>query len=464
MSGRGRRHHDRLAFWLPVVVVLALLVGGGVVYFLDRGDDPAAPAAPAAVPPPSGVVLPEVVPPAPVAVAASGAVAPRAVRRAVAAPLDDPALGPHVLMSVTTLDGAPVLTEGNGTVLPASTLKLLTAVAALDVLGPDRTFETTVVADGPRRVVLVGGGDPLLSASGLRRLATQTAAAMLADGTRAVRVGYDTSLFAGPSVCACWPATYVTDGVVSPIEPLWVDEGRDDSGFGRVDDPAATAALEFADLLERAGLEVRDVPTSTTASAAATEVASLESEPLVALVEHTLETSDNEAAEVLARQVGIATSGTGSFASGARAVLGAVEALGVPTTGAVVRDGSGLSREDRLSPRTLTVLLATAASVAHPDLRAVVTGLPVAGFTGSLEDRYETSDAGRGFVQAKTGTLTGVSGLAGILTDRTGAPLLFAVVADRVAVADTLDARAALDEVTSALAGCRCGAAGTVAP
>ena len=461
MSRRGRRHHDRLALWLPLVVVVAIVAAGATAFYLHRENEPTTPAL---VPPPPGLVLPEVQQPAPVAAAASGAVDARAVRRAVAAPLADPDLGPHVLTSVTTLDGTPVLTEGSGTVVPASTLKLLTAAAALDVLGPDHTFETTVVAADPRRVVLVGGGDPLLSAADLRRLAVSTATAMQADGIRAVRVGYDTSLFSGPSVCACWPAGYVADGVVAPIEPLWVDEGRDESGFGRVDDPAAVAAQLFADRLEQAGLEVRDIPTETTAPTPATQLAAHESLPLAALVEHTLETSDNEAAEVLARQVGIATSGTGSFAAGADGVLETVEALGVPTPGAVVLDGSGLSREDRLDPRTLTGVLAAAGAADRPDLRAVLTGLPVAGFTGSLEERFETSYAGRGFVQAKTGTLTGVSGLAGIVTDRTGAPLLFAVVADRVAVADTLDARAALDEVTSALADCRCGPAGSVAP
>ena len=67
-------------------------------------------------------------------------------------------------------------------------------------------------------------------------------------------------------------------------------------------------------------------------------------------------------------------------------------------------------------------------------------------------------------MRAKTGTLSGVTGLAGTVTDRTGTPMVFAFLADEVALVDTLDARAALDDLTSALAGCRCGVAGTVAP
>ena len=181
------------------------------------------------------------------------------------------------------------------------------------------------------------------------------------------------------------------------------------------------------------------------------------------IVEHTLEISDNEAAEVLAHQVGLAVSGTASFAAGARAVLDTLAALGVPVDDAEVYDGSGLSRDNALDPDTITGVLEVAAAAEHPALRSVVTGLPVAGFTGSLSERF-VDDTGRGFVRAKTGTLSGVSGLAGTVTDRTGVPMVFAVLADRIALVDTLDARAALDDLTSALAACRCGAAGTVAP
>jgi D-alanyl-D-alanine carboxypeptidase/D-alanyl-D-alanine-endopeptidase (penicillin-binding protein 4) len=103
-------------------------------------------------------------------------------------------------------------------------------------------------------------------------------------------------------------------------------------------------------------------------------------------------------------------------------------------------------------------VLALAASEEHPELRAVVTGLPVAAFSGSLESRFADADpAGRGRVRAKTGTLTGVSSLAGIATDVDGDPLVFVLMADRIALEDTLDARAALDRLAAALGACRCG-------
>jgi D-alanyl-D-alanine carboxypeptidase/D-alanyl-D-alanine-endopeptidase (penicillin-binding protein 4) len=87
-----------------------------------------------------------------------------------------------------------------------------------------------------------------------------------------------------------------------------------------------------------------------------------------------------------------------------------------------------------------------------------VTGLPVAGFTGSLASRFVHDPAGRGTVRAKTGTLTGVDGLAGTVTTRDGALLGFVAVADRVRTGETLGARDALDRVAAALAGCACAA------
>ena len=169
--------------------------------------------------------------------------------------------------------------------------------------------------------------------------------------------------------------------------------------------------------------------------------------------------SDNEAAEVLLRHVGLAVSEQGSAAAGVRAVKKTLGALGVPLAGARLYDGSGLSRENRLRPVTLLGTLRAATSDERPDLRAVLTGLPVAGFTGSLAVRFEDADPrGRGLVRAKTGTLTGVSSLAGLVIDRDGQPLLFVLMADRVDPVDTLAARDALDAAAAKLASCRCAA------
>lgn len=473
------RRSGRTLRWLPVALVLALLVAAGASYRFDLGSHwfglgaPSPQSNPAAVAPPAGLVLPALTEPTPVAVPAEGdSAAAGRVRRALAPALTDPDLGPDVFARVARLeDGRTLFSSGRGTAVPASTMKLLTTTAALAELGPDHTFATTVVRRGRQGIVLVGGGDPFLAAApatdptyparaDVTTLAQATATALREQGVRRVHVGYDDSLFSGPRINPRWPADYVPDGVVAPITALWVDEGRPLTGTGRVADPSATAATVFAAALARSGVGVLGLPRARQAAPDATTLAGVESAPLAEIVEQVLAVSDNEAAEVLAHQVGVARSGRGSFAGGATGVRRVLDELGVPLTGARVYDGSGLSREDRLSPATLVAVLRTAAAADHPELRAVVTGLPVAGFSGSLAERFADADPrGLGRVRAKTGTLSGVSALAGIATDLDGDPLVFVLMADRVALADTLDARDALDALAAALGACRCGSA-----
>jgi D-alanyl-D-alanine carboxypeptidase/D-alanyl-D-alanine-endopeptidase (penicillin-binding protein 4) len=245
--------------------------------------------------------------------------------------------------------------------------------------------------------------------------------------------------------------------VVPPITALWVDEGKGpDDRY--VADPSAAAAGAFARALEAHGIVVRGTPRHAVSAGTDAEIAAVESAPLGQIVERTLAVSDNNAAEVLAHHVGIAVRQDGSFAGGAAAVLEVLQKLGVDTTGASLYDGSGLSRRDRLTADTLLGVLRIAASADHPELRAVVTGLPVAGFTGSLQWRFDDAPAAaRGRVRAKTGTLTGVSGLAGVVTDLDGDRMAFVAIADKVARPQTLAARKALDAIAAALAACHCG-------
>ncbi len=135
----------------------------------------------------------------------------------------------------------------------------------------------------------------------------------------------------------------------------------------------------------------------------------------------------------------------------------ALHQLGVPLAGAVIHDGSGLSREDRLRPATELGVLRAAASADHPALRQVLTGLPVSGFSGSLAHRFDTGEqAARGRVRAKTGTLSGVHGLSGVATDLDGDVLGFVVIADQVPAQYSYLAEAQIDEIAAALGGCHC--------
>ncbi|WP_165355048.1 D-alanyl-D-alanine carboxypeptidase/D-alanyl-D-alanine-endopeptidase [Nocardioides oleivorans] len=480
-SKRGRREVRHLVgVWLPVLLVVALLGAGVGAYRYDWGQrylpwlsaDPAT--EPEQVLPPAGLELPEWTTPAADAqpVDEASAIAPDRVEAAVARRLADPDLGPHVVGAVSSLaPGGEVWTSGDGRYLPASTTKLLTLGAALDVLGPDRTFTTTVVrGDGPREVVLVGGGDPLLASQPLTvaeagstypaRADATTLAVQAADalqGLGKVRVRFDDSLFSGPTDNPAWRRDYVPDDVVSPITSLMVDSGIAADGLSRSDDPSLAAARVFADALRAAGVEVAGEPQRVVVQPDAEVLASVESAPLSEVAERILDVSDNEGAEVVGHQVGLAVSGTGSFEAGAAAVLGTLSGLGVDVTGDEVYDGSGLSRRNRVSTTTVLQLLQHAAGPDGDAMRNLLTGLPVAGFTGSLTYRFADGPAlARGLVRAKTGTLTGVHALAGIAVDRDGEPMVFVLAADRVAEDKSLDARDALDRAAGALAACRC--------
>lgn len=479
--GKGEQQHARpgwlfrLSGWLPDVAVLLVLVLAGAQVQFDLADrfglvaDPAR--EPAQVAPPAGVQVPEQPDAAPVAAPARAVPDADAVRRAVAGLVPGRRLAARTVALVTDLDGRVLFRHGSGAITPASNTKLLSAAAALSVLGPETTFRTTVRRVGAESTIhLVGGGDPyLVRDRGQGRakyppratvvdLARQTAESLRASQTNRVHLRFDDSMFSGPGVNPHWPATYIPEMVVPPISALWVDQGRNPDGWGYVDDPAASAAAEFAAELRRQGIIVNQRVVRAEAPVQATTVAQVESAPLSAIVHRIVSASDNNAAEVVLRQLG-AAEGDASSAGGARATLATLGQLGVDLTGAVIHDGSGLSRENRLSAQTLVDVLLLASSPEHPELRSVITGLSVAGFEGSLSNRFDRTDpAARGRVLAKTGTLTGVHGLAGIATDLTGAPMVFAILTDGVPPARTLRARLQLDRFAAALGACRCAA------
>jgi D-alanyl-D-alanine carboxypeptidase/D-alanyl-D-alanine-endopeptidase (penicillin-binding protein 4) len=123
-----------------------------------------------------------------------------------------------------------------------------------------------------------------------------------------------------------------------------------------------------------------------------------------------------------------------------------------------VYDGSGLSHDNRITPAALAKVVALAASPAHPELRTVLSGMPVAGFSGTLDDRFDagTASAGRGVVRAKTGTLDGVNTLAGAVEDADGRLLAFAFMANQVPASRVDAVLSSLDTLAGTLAGCGC--------
>ncbi|WP_055750148.1 D-alanyl-D-alanine carboxypeptidase/D-alanyl-D-alanine-endopeptidase [Frankia sp. AvcI1] len=419
---------------------------------------------------------------------------PASVAARLAGPLGDPVLAGPAAFVVDASTGHVLLDDRARTpAVPASTLKTAVATAAL-VTFPDTRLRTSVLYSPPPNsqppatrppgsrpagaagqapggtLWLVGGGDPTLTAApgtngypAFARLADLVAQVRAAGITSVARVVGDGSLFVGPDRAPGWRDNYVTDGDVTPVSALELDAGRSAPGAEgpRSPTPAAAATAAFAGALTAAGIPVGAIGTGT-AEAGATRVASVDSPPVRVLVERMLTESDNDLAESLGRLVALRRGLPPSFAGAAKAVTDTVTELGIPTAGMALNDVSGLSTADLIAPATLVALLRAAVLPTRPALRTVLTGLPVAGFSGTLNDRYATADTapGAGDVRAKTGTLRNVSSLAGQLVDADGRLLLFAFLSPAEEGGGT---KAALDRVAAALAGCGCPAPAPVA-
>ena len=458
-------------------LLAAAVLAGCTAVAVDAGDGPAPrPAArPSASPSPSPVstALPTAEPRAALLPPADDGRAPTeaGLQALVAAALADPALADGLAVSVLDAGTGEPLHERSAEepLLPASTAKIVTAMAALAALPADRRLRTRVVAGAaPGEVVLVGGGDPMLASPGAAatypepaRLASLAARVRAALGGAAVtRVLVDESLYAGERLAPGWRVTYVTEGAVAPVGPLMVDGGRvRPQRNARHGDPALAAGRAFAALVQPGAEVAVDRGTAPAGAAALGEVVS---PPVSALVERMLVRSDNDLAEALARQVAVARGRPASFAGAAQAVgevLGPLlDDAGVARGAVRLVDGSGLSRSNRLQPAALTRLLARVATGDDARLAPVVSGLPVAGFDGTLAERYRRGRSlpGAGAVRAKTGTLDGVSALAGLVRTADGRLLAFDLTANAVPLGSTRRAERALDVLATRLAACGC--------
>lgn len=355
--------------------------------------------------------------------------------------------------------------EAGEAAVPASTTKIVTAVSVLHSAGPDATMRTSVVNGPDDQIILVGAGDPTLTGSAdpgtyprlasLDDLAARTADALRESGVDSVSLGYDDSRYVGSDTGPGWKPNYVYEGSTAPVHALMLDGGRihpERHYSEREDDPPRAAAEAFADRLGDAGVDVSGEPEPTKADGGADTLASVASPPVSALVEKMMLESDNNIAEALMRQVAIAEGEEPSFEGATEATRGVLDELGV--SGVHVEDGSGLSVNNRITARALVQTLLLAADPERPDLHYTLSGLPTAHFTGTLHERYGSesdSSAGAGVVRGKTGTLSGVSTLAGTIYDANGRPVVFAFMAnDSAAVGSTLDTFA------SAIAECGC--------
>jgi D-alanyl-D-alanine carboxypeptidase/D-alanyl-D-alanine-endopeptidase (penicillin-binding protein 4) len=454
-----RRRIPKLRVLIAALVLAVLAAGGGALFGLRGGGGKpywqAQPEA-AAVAPVLGALGPNAKQPSQAALTA-----------ALTPLLADPRLGPHVAASVVDVTSGQLLFDSSGTVgaVPASTAKLVTAAAVLRARGPAYQIPTRAVAGtSPGEVVLIGGGDPTLAVNangfypGAARLDLLAAQVLKTLGDqKPTKVTVDASLFSGPGFNPTWDPSdrgqYITN-----ISALMTDGGLKDARRSTGKDiyslqPEIDAGQAFA-----AALGVSAPVTVGGAPPKADQLGQVLSLPISRMVETMLTKSDNMIAEAMARQVAVARGKPASFDGGAQATREELADLKLPADGFGLIDGSGLSYNDHVTAQLLTAVLAMAASSQHPELRAIISGLPVAGWSGTLNKRYQANGtaAAAGVVRAKTGTLRSVNSLAGVAVDADGRLLAFSVLADETPGTAADPAEAALDRVAATVAACGC--------
>lgn len=306
---------------------------------------------------------------------------------------------------------------------PASNMKLLVAATALEVLGPDHRFETRLVGRRFGSTIagnlwLVGGGDPLLSTRAYpptQRLRTisPTYLDALADEIAASGITMisgsvvgDESRYDKERFVPTWG-----DGIRSieagPLSALLVDDGSLVGEPLKPANPAIAAATAFTRLLESRGVRVLGVPTTGVAPTDGDVLARLTSASLAAGFVDLLTNSDNNAAELLLREIGLVRANEPTRVAGLRVMADVLTTLGVPMEGVVLADGSGLDGGNRVTCATLTSLLDQFGPTSP-----IGQSLALAGATGTLQDVLTTGPAD-GRMRAKTGTLRNVKSLSG---------------------------------------------------
>lgn len=350
--------------------------------------------------------------------------------------------------AIVELDGRTIYRRNDsGSLAPASTLKLATALAALDVLGRDSTLTTRFVSTGPVRngtldgnLWIVGGGDPLLSTKGYTAVfddPDQTTVDLGSLADELSRLGIkritgdiigDDSRYDQVRWIPTWPQRYQVGGTVAPLSALVVNDGS--TGYTetpeattttrKAGDPPLLFAQTLRSVLVQRGVQVGGGASTGRAPSDGREIGSFQSLPVASIVAEMLTDSDNTTAELLTKEMGVVTAGQGTTAAGLAAIRASLERQGFDVSSLVMNDGSGLDTGDRM---TCTLLLELVEHVAED--AELSAALPVGGKTGTLRRRMLAVPS-TGKVRAKTGTLNGINALAGFVDTTQGSTLTFA--------------------------------------
>jgi serine-type D-Ala-D-Ala carboxypeptidase/endopeptidase (penicillin-binding protein 4) len=448
-----------------VLVIVAAVVAAAAL-FTASGRGASGPQVPP--PPPAVTAKPSIVP-----VAATAPVpTPSGLAAALATVVADPNLGKLGGRVTDALTGEELWQQQDDMLMqPASTNKTLTSAAALLALDREARVTTRVVAADQAGasgvIVLVGGGDPTLSGAPPGQDTWYHGAARISDladqvrrsGVTPTAVQVDTSLFSGPTFAPGWDPADIEGGDIAPIESVMLDAGRIQPATDQ-SRRSVTPALDAGHALATAlGVDPRQVTIAAhPGPSGARQLAAVRSAPLIERLNEMMSVSDNVMAECIAREVAAAMQRPLSFAGAVDAVTNRLSTAHVDTSGATLQDSSGLSVDDRLSAKTLDAVVQGAAGPDEPKLRPLLDLLPIAGGSGTLSDRFLDATfhaAGpAGWLRAKTGSLTAINALAGVVTDRSGRVLTFALISNDAG----MTGRTAIDAVATSLWSCGCAA------
>jgi D-alanyl-D-alanine carboxypeptidase/D-alanyl-D-alanine-endopeptidase (penicillin-binding protein 4) len=362
--------------------------------------------------------------------------------------------------------------ETDRPVTPASTQKLLSGAAVLHTLDPQSRFTTSVVRTGPDTVALVAGGDTMLAPgegdplaveghAGLADLAEQVVDRLGRDpgAPATLTVTLDMTHAAGPRYAPRWNMADIAAGFNQGVTMIGLAGQRPRPGEPSPPFPELEAAAALAEALRETGLPATVATDPVLGSAASgPRLGAVRSATVAEITALAMADSDNALTEGLARQASASVGGPTDFEGVAAFVVDRVAGLGVDVAGAALLDTSGMTYDQLLPARVVSDLLLLATTGADPVLVPLVAALPVAGLSGTLDDRFATTSTRvvAGIPRAKTGTINATAALAGTTTTRDGRLLSFVVIADKVPRSGRLVARDALDALVTALTECGC--------
>jgi D-alanyl-D-alanine carboxypeptidase/D-alanyl-D-alanine-endopeptidase (penicillin-binding protein 4) len=362
------------------------------------------------------------------------------------------------MLVVDPLAGDTLYSHGAGKLfMPASNEKLLTGATALAQLGPDFRFVTRFATNGPQRdttldgdLIVIGRGDPTFSdsmrAGDYRNAFRDMADSLVARGIHRIagslrRAG---DAFPDSTYGFGWEVADLRTPSGAVIDELFVNEGILPGVRVRADgdtvaapvvihDPAAAfldalaAALAERHVAIGGAVDARDVLPDT----GLLPLFELRSPPLSAILARMAKPSQNQIAEILFKTLALEKTGVGVADSARRVVERQLLAWGAQPDGFAVRDGSGLSRRDYVTPETIVRVLD--AMRTSPDFPVWYDALPVAGVDGTIAARMKGTPAERN-VHAKTGTVDKARSLSGYVTTEDGRMLLFSFLCNNFTV------------------------------